>query len=100
MLEIKKTALSSFLNAIPDSILMDQHFCVAISSSADTIRNNAFNTIKAFFHSKNSRICFLMRNWTEEEQHVVTAKIENKNYDPQAIDWKIGFDYPLPYSIK
>lgn len=100
ILEIKKIELSSFLNTIPDSVLMDQRFCVTISSSKDTIRNNAFKTIKDFFHSKNSRICFLMRNWSEEEQYVVTAKIENKEYDYPETDWKIGFNYPLPDSIK
>ncbi len=33
-----------------------------------------------------------IRNWTEEEQFVTTAKIENRKYDPNSIDWKIGFD--------
>ena len=84
--------LPKFLTTvITDSIASDRHFFASISSPTDTIKNRAFKIITDFFKSKNIRR-YNIRNWTEEEQFVTTAKIENKKYNPDSVDWKIGFD--------
>ncbi|MGZ4047778.1 MAG: hypothetical protein ACXVNN_00375 [Bacteroidia bacterium] len=88
--EIKISNLEAFLKSIPESIVSDQHFYASISSPNDTIKNKAFEIIADFFKSKNIK-CYNIRNLTEEEQYVLTAKLENKKYDPNAVDWKIGF---------
>jgi len=84
--------LPQFLaSSINDSVAADRHFFASISSPTDTIRNKAFKIITDFLKSKKV-MRYNIRNWTEEEQFVTTAKIENRKYDPNSIDWKIGFD--------
>jgi len=84
--------LPQFLaTSITDSLASDRHFFASISSPTDTIRNKAFKIITDFFKSKKI-MRYNIRNWTEEEQFVTTAKIENKLYNPDSVDWKVGFD--------
>ncbi|WP_443938221.1 hypothetical protein [Pedobacter sp. MW01-1-1] len=84
--------LPQFLaTSITDSLASDRHFFASISSPTDTIRNRAFKTITDFFKSKKI-MRYNIRNWTEEEQFVTKAKIENKKYNPDSADWKVGFD--------
>lgn len=88
--EIKINNLEIFLKSIPDSIITDKHFFASISSPKDTIRNRAFKVITDFLKSRNIQF-YNIRNLTEEEQYVLTAKLENKKYDPSLVDWKVGF---------
>lgn len=84
--------LTQFLTtSISDSLAADRQFFASISSSTDTIKNRAFKIITDFFKAKKITR-YNIRNWTEEEQFVTTAKIENKVYNPDLIDWKVGFD--------
>ncbi len=88
--KISMADLPHFLTTlISDSIITGQHFFASISSPTDTIRNGAFKIINDFFRSK---IPYSIRNWTEEEHFVTIAKIENKEYNPNLVDWKVGFD--------
>jgi|GEM_PF-3477420 len=89
--EIKINNLELFLISIPDSIISGRLFYVSIATPQDTIRNRAFRVIADFLKSKNIRF-YNIRKWTEEEQFVTTAKIENKKYDPNSQGWKVGFD--------
>lgn len=84
--------LPQFLaTSISDSLASDRHFFASISSPTDTIKNRAFKIITDFFKLKKI-IRYNIRNWTEEEKFVTTAKIENKKYNPDSVDWKVGFD--------
>ena len=89
--EIQIENLSAFLNSlVKDSIIDERNFFACISSSTDTIRNSAFIKIKEFLRTKRIKL-YNIRKWTEEEQYVLTAKIENKEYNPDKIKWKVGF---------
>ena len=88
--QIKTDDLNSFLKSIPDSIISERHFYVSISSPVDTIRNSAFKTITDFLKSKNIKV-YNVRNLTEEEKYVMTAKLEYKKYEPAKLEWTIGF---------
>lgn len=90
LVEIKINELEMFLKSIPDSIISDQHFYASVSSPKDTIRNAAYKIIAGYFKLKNIKH-YNTRNLTEEEEYVLTAKLENKKYDPAFIDWKVGF---------
>ena len=90
--EINITDLQSFLiKSIPDSTTRSRHYFASISYPSDTIRNRGFKIITDYFKSQNIRR-YNIRNWTEEEQYVTTAKIANKTYYPDSIEWKVGFD--------
>jgi hypothetical protein len=92
LIEIKISELPGFLKkSIPDSIARSRHYFASISYPTDTIHNRAFKIIADYFKSQNI-IRYNIRNWTEEEQYVITAKIENEKYYPDSVDWKIGFD--------
>ena len=88
--EINIDNLDAFLKSIPELIISDKHFYISISSPNDTIKNRAFEIIGAFLKSKNITHNSI-RNLTEEEQYVLAAKLENRNYNPDTVDWKIGF---------
>ncbi len=89
---IKIGRLKEFLREmVSESISKDRHFFASISSPTDTIRNRAFKIITDFFSEKKMRY-YIIRNWTEEEQYVTEAKIENKVYDPTNVKWKVGFE--------
>ncbi len=95
IIEINPNELLDFLTTIiPDSIAVNEKIFAAISSPKDTIYNRSFKIIRDYFKSMGLRR-HLIRNWTEEEQYVVTAKIEKKQYDANMIDWKVGFVDPL-----
>ncbi|MDB5257784.1 MAG: hypothetical protein JWM14_2479 [Chitinophagaceae bacterium] len=65
---------------------------VSVSSPNDTIKNRAIQIIFKYFTSgKNTR--YIVRNCTEEELYVTSAKIANTKYDPTTINWKKGFDH-------
>lgn len=90
--EIKLTDLEDFLKSnIPDSTTKGDLTTANISSSTDTIKNQAFEIITSYFKSKNITH-YGIRNWTEEEKFALTSKIENKKYDPKITKYKIGFD--------
>lgn len=77
--------------SINESLLNNRNFYVSISSATDTIRHKAFNTLTDFFTSKKFHR-YIVRNWTEEEMYVTTAKMNNKTYNPDSVKWYIGFD--------
>ena len=92
--------LNQFLLSLPDnSKLIDRIFFATISSPTDTIKNRAYQIITDFFKSKkfihpqysrlekDSTIRYNVRNWTEEEQYVITAKINKTKYDPNKVEW-------------
>jgi hypothetical protein len=86
--------LSEFLTltfAFTDSLTYDKHYFVTISSSTDTIKNSGFVIITDFLKSKNIQR-YIIRSWTEEEKFVTQAKIQNKKYNVDSVDWKVGFD--------
>jgi hypothetical protein len=85
--------LPNFLmSSTTDSLLAkDRHFFASISSPTDTIYNRAFKIITDFFKTKKIRNYYI-RNWTEEEKYVTTAKIKNIAYKPELVDWKVGFE--------
>ena len=89
---IKISRLKEFLREnVSELISKDRHFFASISSPTDTIRNRAFKIITEFFKEKKMRF-YIIRNWTEEEQFVIEAKIENKVYDPTNVKWTVGFE--------
>jgi hypothetical protein len=86
--------LSEFLTltfAFTDSLTYDKNYYVTISSSTDTIKNFGFVIITDFLKSKNIQR-YIIRSWTEEEKFVTQAKIQNKKYNADSVDWKVGFD--------
>lgn len=99
--EVKLNDLPVFLKQLkPPLEGYEDKYSVIISSPTDTIKSKAFETISEFFKAKRIDIHYI-RNWTEEEKYVVTAKVENKKYDPSKIKWKIGFEeVPFPPTKK
>lgn len=91
LIEIEINKLSEFLAGINDSITNERDFFASISSPTDTIKNRGFKIVRDFFKSRNLNR-YIIRNCTEEEEYVVTAKINNLHYNPKTIDWKVGFD--------
>lgn len=92
VIKIDLDSLPIFLKTnIPDSIANDYWFSASISSPNDTIRNKGYKIITDFFKSKNV-LRLNVKNWTEEEQFVVTAKVANLKYNADSIKWIIGFD--------
>lgn len=90
--KVNMDSLPHFLAAvINDTPATNRHFFASIASPTDTIRNRAFKTITDLFTSKKITR-YLIRNWTEEERFVTEAKIKNKRYHPDSIDWKIGYE--------
>ncbi len=90
--KIEIVSLAEFLRTtVSVSISSDRHFFASISSPTDTIRNRAFKIITEFFKAKKIHF-YNIRNWTEEEQYVTEARIENKVYDATKVKWKVGFE--------
>lgn len=98
---VKLNELPVFLKQLKSPLMeYENKYLVIISSPTDTIKNKAFEIISEFFKAKRIDIHYV-RNWTEEEKYVVTAKVENTKYDPSKIKWKIGFDeVPFPPTKK
>jgi hypothetical protein len=63
---------------------------ISVSSPSDTIRNEGFWIIKDAIERKN--LNRFIRKCTEEEYFVAMAKFYNRQYEPEKIKWKIGFD--------
>ncbi len=90
--EIKINDLNNFLKkSIPEASLNGNLITANISSSSDTIFNFAFKIITDYFKSKNIKR-YGIRNWTEEEKFVTTAKLNKTPYDPMTADFQTGFD--------
>lgn len=90
--EIMPNELPNFLTAnIPSRNSNERHFAVIISSQTDTITNGAYKIITDFLKMKQINTVGA-RNWTEEEKYVVLSKVNNKKYNSDSVDWKIGFD--------
>lgn len=92
--EIKQEDLSSFLKKIAKK--PNRHLLISISSPVDTIRNNAVFVIRNFFENKKKDQLVGIRKFTEEEEYVVQAKLNNKPYNPRNISWKTGFSIEVP----
>ncbi len=85
--ELRSEDMQQFLQAtIPDSMMNNQRTRVSISSPSDTIRNRAFKIITDHLAAKKiSSEYVYIRNWTFEEQAVVTAKTQHLGYDPDTL---------------
>lgn len=85
--ELRSEDMHQFLQAtIPDSMMNNQRTRVSISSPSDTIRNRAFKIITDHLAAKKiSSEYVYIRNWTFEEQAVVTAKTQHLGYDPDTL---------------
>jgi hypothetical protein len=71
---------------LPGTWTLRRHVVTSISSLSDTIRNPAFTIITSHLVHKNiSSNNINIRNWTFEEQAVVTAKMQNLGYDPDTL---------------
>lgn len=92
--EIKQEDLLGFLKKIAKK--PNRHLLISISSPVDTIRNNAVFVIRNFFENKKKDQLVGIRKFTEEEEYVVQAKLNNKAYNPRNISWKTGFSIEVP----
>lgn len=92
--EIKKEELLDFFKVIythsPRSDTLTPEI-TSMSSPIDTIRNEGIKIFARFFvGGRGGR--YVLRNTTEEELFVVTAKAQNKEYYPDSVKWKVGVD--------
>jgi len=85
--ELRSEDMQQFLQAtILDSRTNLRNTSVSISSPSDTIRNRAFKIITDHLAAKKiSSEYVYIRNWTFEEQAVVTAKTQHLGYDPDTL---------------
>ena len=85
--ELRSEDMKQFLQAtIVDSMTKRQNTSVSISSPSDTIRNRGFKIIMDHLAAKRiSYYNIFIRNWTFEEQAVVTAKMKHLGYDPDSL---------------
>jgi hypothetical protein len=84
--------LYSFLSKeITDNTIKSETFGITITSPTDSIKNPGFWVIKNYMKSKNIRY-YNIKNWTEEEEYSLKAKLQNIPYKPENIKWKVGFD--------
>ncbi|MCE3228936.1 MAG: hypothetical protein K0S32_3487 [Bacteroidetes bacterium] len=91
--KINLDSLPVFLKNLPTKqVRWRDYEIVRISSPTDTIKNSAFDTIMTHIKLRKVRH-YTVGKWTEEEQHALTAKLENKTYNPDSIEWKTGFGY-------
>ena len=74
--------------------LNDYDVLASIASPNDTIKNPAFPIITKYFQ-KNNIQRYAIRLLTEEEYYVSQAKLQKKPYNPDSINWEIGFDSRL-----
>src|SRR5690606_18469150 len=90
--EIKIADLPTFLTSkLPDSSYSRKRLGVSISSTTDTITNRGFEIIAEYLLSKDIDD-YNVRRLTEEEQYALTAKVQNRHYDPATTVFRIGFD--------
>ncbi len=92
LVEVKFSELDFFLsNLISDSICDGKYVNSCISSFEDTVKNTAIKIIINCFKVKGIH-SYNIRNWTEEEQYALEAKVENKPYNSREAKFKAGFD--------
>lgn len=92
LIEIKIDSLKRFLDkTIATKQTSSAMNYITISSPSDTIKNRAFTIITEYKNQKKFHLN--IRNWTEEEQYVLDAKMSNKPYHPDSVKWKNSF-YP------
>lgn len=73
-----------------------RHEVTSISSLSDTIRNPAFAIITSHLAQRNITSNNVnIRNWTFEEQAVVTAKTQHLGYDPDTLGHRGDFSVML-----
>ncbi|GGK55966.1 hypothetical protein ACD591_14470 [Rufibacter glacialis] len=77
-------------NIIQDTSSIGKKVFVSISSPSDSIYNNQFEIIHNIIEQKKLRY-YTIRKTTEEELAVLDAKINNKEYNSDSVDWKEGF---------
>ena len=70
------------------SKMPSRHF-ISVSSPSDTIINEGFWILKAEIEKKN--LMRFIRKCTEEEYYVAMAKFYKRQYNPEIVQWKIGF---------
>ncbi len=89
--EIRLADLPTYLSTfVLDTAANNRTVMASVVANSDTIKNPAFNTISNFFQSKN-HFSYVIRNWTEEEQFALKAKIFKTAYNPDTMHWKVGF---------
>jgi hypothetical protein len=97
--EINVDKLNSFLKIFRDSIDDDGRLLATIVSPKDTIKHKAFKILTNYFERNGFSKHYSIRKWTEEEEFALTAKIQKKQYHPNLVKWKIGFDSDYLESI-
>ncbi len=81
---------------LPGTWTERRHVVTSISSLSDTIRNPAFSIITSHLAHKNIVSNYInIRNWTFEEQAVVTAKTQHLGYDPDTLGNRGDFSVML-----
>ncbi|MCX2742202.1 hypothetical protein [Pontibacter anaerobius] len=91
LMELTDDNLVQFVKSVvQDTSSYHRKIAATISSPVDSITNKHFNEIINVFSQKNFNI-YSVRKTTEEEQVVLSHKIENKEYDPDQINWKGEF---------
>jgi hypothetical protein len=61
-----------------------------IASTTDTIKNKAFYDFENFIRNEEHKY-YKVRRVTEEEQRVITCKVNHKKYEPKKILWSKQF---------
>jgi hypothetical protein len=77
-------------SAVRDTSSHHRKVAATISSPTDSIKNRHFKEIVNVFRQENFNI-YTIRKTTEEEQVVLRHKIENKEYNPDDINWEGEF---------
>jgi hypothetical protein len=101
--QISIDSLDSFLSETLKTSSDKEVLTASISSPIDTIESQAFPIITKYFR-KNNIQRYAIRLLTEEERYVTEARLENKHYNPDSIEWETGFDSnlipPVPSDIE
>jgi len=84
-------SLDSFLSKTLKPSNNKEIITASISSPTDTIKSQALPIITKHFR-KNNIQRYAIRLLTEEERYVTEAKLRNKTYNPDSLEWRIGFD--------
>ncbi|WP_210465387.1 hypothetical protein [Rufibacter roseolus] len=75
---------------VQDTSSIGKKVFVSISSPTDSIYNEHFETIHKVIKQKKLRY-YTIRRTTEEELAVLEAKMNNRNYNSDSVNWKEGF---------
>lgn len=99
ILNLQKFLDSTIIDSVklsPGTWAERRHVVTSISSLSDTIRNPAFTIITSHLARRNIASNFInIRNWTFEEQAVVTAKMKHLGYDPDTLGNRGDFSVML-----